>query len=105
MSNTNAHNTTNGKVAAPKRALRQAAEPVTQERFARLPALLTRSEFQQITGVSDEMLKEKAITANHLSQEECAILRGADLLPVYREHGGYAKYYKADAARIAGFKF
>lgn len=86
--------------------MRQASAPVTQERFAKLPGLLTCAEFMEVTGLGEHELPELRVTANSLSTQEIENVRRAGLLPVWRNHAGSgcAKYYKQDAAKIGGFK-
>ncbi|HEY0551340.1 MAG TPA: hypothetical protein VGF13_17175 [Verrucomicrobiae bacterium] len=93
------------KTHTPKR-LPQANEPVTKETFARLPALLTRKQFQELTGLNDGDIDAMTITCNQLSTAELKKLRAAGLLPVLRIHGtnGHGKYHKHDAAKFAGFE-
>lgn len=71
--------------------LKLRSEPVTQEMFSLLPALLTRQQFTLVTGLSDRDLDA---------------MRNANPpeLKTWRRGKGYHKYYKTDAARIGNFK-
>jgi hypothetical protein len=65
---------------------------MNQEQFDRLPGLLSRSQFCGATGITVDVLRK---------------MKDAKLVRAYKPYAGArkAKYYKADAARIAGFKF
>lgn len=85
---------------------------MTQEEFKKLPGLLLRKQFQDITGLSDRDLDSMTITCNQLTPAEMERLRACGLLPVFRpqlraaiggKHCG-GKYYKQDAARMGGFQ-
>lgn len=86
--------------------LPQSTQAVTKETFARLPAMLTRKSFQDITGLNDEDLDAMTITCNQLSARELRKLRAGGFVPVLRIHGtnGHGKYYKQDAAKFCGFE-
>lgn len=65
---------------------------VSQEEFKKLPYLWPRKLFQQITGLNHEDLREAVRTG----QIERFYPQG--------KGKGYARYYKRDAAKLAGFK-
>lgn len=65
-------------------------EKITQEVFDRLPWLLKPADFMRITGLSEKEL--------------AAMRRDKEIAAYCRPGGKYHKYYKRDAARIAGFK-
>lgn len=75
-----------------EKQLQLRSEPITQAMFDRLPGLLTRYQFKLVTG---------------LSNEDMDALRAAkppELKVWQSKPRGYHKYYKSDAARIAGFR-
>lgn len=62
---------------------------MTQKLMDEMPALLSKKQFQAVTG---------------LERRQIAHLVRMRLLRVWRPMaGGYAKYYKADAAKMAGY--
>lgn len=63
---------------------------MTQQEFDGLPGLMTRKQFMQVTGLNKENLRELCTDKNKLKR-------------YHPKKGGYAKYYKRDAARIGGF--
>ena len=63
----------------------------TQANFHKLPGLLTRAEFQHWTGLSDGEIDE-GVKVGEIRFRQV-------------RNGGYRKYFKAEAARIAGFEF
>lgn len=75
---------------------------MTQQAFNELPGLLTRKLFQQITGLSDDdldqMRRDKELDVFYAHPNGCRRRKKK------KTKTGYAKYYKRDAARIAGFK-
>lgn len=75
-----------------KEKLKLRSEAVTQAMFDRLPGLLTRQQFQLVTGLSDRDL-DAMRKANP-----------PELKTWSRGQAGYHKYYKSDAARIGNFK-
>lgn len=95
---------------------------MTQELFNRLPGLLTRAQFKDVTGLSDEDMDARTITCNGLSDKEMDKLRAQELIPVWRPHANGSaqsagaekdkaarslpggKYYKRDAAKMGSFK-
>ena len=77
---------------------------MTQAEFNKLPGLLLRKQFQDVTGLRDEDLDAMTITCNQLSEKETKRLRAAGLIPVLRPNGGHGKYYKLDAARMANLQ-
>ena len=70
-------------------SLKLREEPVTQEKFDRLPALLTRAQFQWVTGLSNQDLD--------------AMRESGEIGKHKRRGGKYHKYFKTDAARIGNF--
>jgi len=70
--------------------LKLRATQVTQATFDKLPALLTRFQFQWVTGLSDRDLSEMA--------------KSSEIKTWKRNGGKYCKYYKSDAAKIGNFK-
>jgi hypothetical protein len=79
---------------------------MTQAEFNKLPGLLLRKQFQQVTGLNDKDLDAMTVTCNQLSDAEIERVRRVGLLPVLRPQGpnGHGKYYKLDAARLAQFQ-
>ena len=62
---------------------------MTAAEFARLPALVSRAEFQAWTGLSDEDLK--------------AAVRSGEIQRYRVGNGHYHKYYKSDIGKMCGF--
>lgn len=89
----------------PPKAARQASRDVTSDSFKRLPAMLMRKEFKDISGLNDGDLDAMTITANQLSAAELVKVRAAGLLPVLRPGGpgGHGKYYKEDLGKLLGY--
>lgn len=67
---------------------------MTQDEFNQLPALLSRGVLADVTGLSDATISEM------VKQKKLKVYRP----PVKNGHRRYAKYYKWQAAEIAGFK-
>lgn len=80
---------------------------MTQHEFNKLPGLVLRKQFMDVTGLSDRDLDELTVTCNALSNEEIGKLRRVGLVPVFRprisQQNPHGKYYKQDAARMGGF--
>jgi hypothetical protein len=80
---------------------------MTQAEFNELPGLLSRAQFQAVTGMNHHDLYACARKVTAATPEaEMERIRARGQLPVFhaRRRNGYGKYYKRDAARIAGFK-
>ncbi len=75
--------------------LKQQAEAVTQERFDRLPALLTAYQVKLVTGLSDHDLK--AFVGDGVIEARRRPVRSGC-------QRAYAKYTKASVGRLAGYK-
>ena len=73
---------------------KQQAEAVTQERFDRLPALLTAYQVKLVTGLSDHDLK--AFVGDGVIEARRAPVRSGC-------QRAYAKYTKASVGRLAGY--
>jgi len=65
---------------------------MTQDNFDKLPGLLSRSQFCGATGLTVGVLRK---------------MKEANMLRTYKPYRGArkSKYYKSDAAKIAGFRF
>lgn len=73
-----------------EKRLKLRAVKVTQDMFDHLPGLLSRYQFQLVTGLSDRDLD--------------AMRTSGEIKTRQRKAKGYHKYFKSDAARIANFK-
>jgi hypothetical protein len=76
--------------------LKLQSEPITQEMFGRLPALLSAYEVKLVTGWNDEELK----TARDTRQLET--WKPKQPRPGCKQR--YCKYLKTSVAKITGFK-
>ena len=77
-------------------SLKLQTEPVTQDMFDRLPALLTAYQVKLVTGVNDNELAE-LVKARTIEARKRPVRNGC--------RRSYSKYTKASVARWIGFKF
>ena len=75
--------------------LKQQSEPVTQERFDRLPALLTAYQVKLVTGLNDHELKA-FVEEGTIAARRRPVRSGCKR--------AYAKYTKVSVGKLAGFK-
>ena len=70
---------------------------MTQEQFDALPGLLTRRQFMTVTGLTEPKLRVEV--------EAGLVRRWRPSRPTRKYYTkAYARYYKADAATLTGFR-
>lgn len=72
---------------------------MTQEAFARLPLLLTRKTFREVTGLANHQIDRMVHAA-----ELCVFKRPLRSYGNYLPERSYRLYPKSEAARIGGLK-
>lgn len=75
--------------------LKLQAEPVTQERFDRMPALLSAWEVKTLSGINDHELAE-LVREGHIVARRGVVRMG--------RKRAYSKYTKVSVGRWCGFK-
>jgi len=76
--------------------LKLQTEPITQEMFNRLPALLSAYQTKLVTGWNDEELREARTT------KQVETWKPSKPRPGFKRR--YCKYLKTSVAKIVGFK-
>lgn len=77
---------------------------ITKENFRLMPLMMSRAQFLEVTGLGEEdlaaLVKSKAVEPWYPPGREPKLCKGRRKKG--QKVGGYAKYKKIDAAKIAG---